>query len=75
MVKKSEFFIAYVLYNCSEKMHEVPVKVQNHLAKKEYLHATKLLVEAASLGKDSLEGIEGIKELKTEIEQKKEVNF
>lgn len=56
-------------------MHEIPIKVQNHLSKKEYLHATKLLVEAASLGKDSLEGIEGIKELKVDIEQKKEVCF
>ncbi|KAI4457823.1 exocyst complex component 4 [Holotrichia oblita] len=55
-----------------EKMHEIPIKVQTHLSKKEYLHATKLLVEAANLGKDNLEGIEGIKELKTDIEQKKE---
>ncbi|GJQ74842.1 hypothetical protein Trydic_g21678 [Trypoxylus dichotomus] len=55
-----------------EKMHEIPIKVQTHLAKKEFLHATKLLVEAATLGKDNLEGIEGIKELKIEIEQKKE---
>lgn len=54
-------------------MHEIPIKVQTHLSKKEYLHATKLLVEAANLGKDSLDGIEGIKELKTDIEQKKEV--
>lgn len=64
----------YFTFTFSEKMHEIPLKVQTHLSKKEYLHATKLLVEAALLGRDSLDGIEGIKELKTEIEQKKVVN-
>ncbi|XP_022913128.1 exocyst complex component 4 [Onthophagus taurus] len=55
-----------------EKLREVPVKVQTHLNKKEYLHATNLLIEAISSDKEGLEDIAEIKELCMEIEQKKE---
>lgn len=37
------------------------------------MHATELLVQAVSLGKDTLEGVESLKELSQELEQKKEV--
>lgn len=43
------------------------------MAHKKYLHATKLLVEAVNLGKDPLEGVESLKELSQELEEKKEV--
>ncbi|KAF2896324.1 hypothetical protein ILUMI_09831 [Ignelater luminosus] len=55
-----------------EKMNEVPNRLSTHLARKQYLHATRLLVEAVSLGKGSLEGVEGLKELSQELESKKE---
>ncbi|KAF5304349.1 hypothetical protein FQA39_LY09728 [Lamprigera yunnana] len=55
-----------------EKIMEVPNQLTHHLARKQYLHATQLLVKAVSLGKGSLEGIEGLKELSQELESKKE---
>ncbi|XP_030764843.1 exocyst complex component 4 [Sitophilus oryzae] len=55
-----------------EKMNEVPTKFASHMAHKKYLHATKLLVEAVKLGKDPLEGVESLKELSQELEEKKE---
>ncbi|KAF5272310.1 hypothetical protein FQR65_LT04968 [Abscondita terminalis] len=55
-----------------EKMMEVPNLLATHLTRKHYLHATRLLVEAVSLGKGSLEGVEGLKELSQELESKKE---
>jgi exocyst complex component 4 len=55
-----------------EKMSEVPNRLANYMTHKQYLHATKLLVEAVSLGKNTLEGVESLKELSRELEQKKE---
>ncbi|KAK4881071.1 hypothetical protein RN001_004390 [Aquatica leii] len=55
-----------------EKMMEVPNLLAKHLARKQYLHATQLLVQAVSLGKGSLEGVEGLKELSQELDAKKE---
>ena len=69
------FDLVVIKYLFREKLYDVPTKVRNHLAKKEYLHATKLLVEAVTLGKNELEGVEGIKELSRELEHKKEVSL
>ncbi|XP_066245779.1 exocyst complex component 4 [Euwallacea similis] len=55
-----------------EKMNNVPSQLANHMAHKRFLHATKLLVEAVKLGKDPLEGVESLKELSQELEQRKE---
>jgi len=55
-----------------EKMNNVPSQLASHMAHKRFLHATKLLVEAVKLGKDPLEGVESLKELSQELEQKKE---
>lgn len=54
-------------------MNEVPNRLANHMSRKQYLHATNLLVEAVNLGKGTLEGVESLKELSQELEQKKEV--
>lgn len=54
-------------------MTEVPNLLSNHLSRKQYLHATNLLVEAVNLGKGTLDGVESLKELSHELEQKKEV--
>lgn len=55
-------------------MNEVPNKLSGFLTKKHYLHATELLVNALSLGKGNLENVQGIHELSSELEQKKQVS-
>lgn len=55
-----------------EQMTEVPNKLAGYLSRKHYLHATQVIVDAVSLGKGSLEGVEGIRELSTELDQKKQ---
>ncbi|KAJ8961977.1 hypothetical protein NQ314_005758 [Rhamnusium bicolor] len=55
-----------------EKMNEVPNRLASYMSHKQYLHATNLLVEAVNLGKGTLEGVESLKELSQELEQKKE---
>lgn len=59
--------------NFSEKINDVPNQLAVFLSRKHYLHATELLVQAVSLGKNTLEGVESLKELSLELEQKKEV--
>lgn len=54
-------------------MNEVPSRLATYMSHKHYLHATKLLVEAVTLGRDTLEGVESLKELSTELEERKEV--
>lgn len=54
-------------------MTGVPNRLANHMSRKQYLHATHLLVEAVNLGKGTLDGVESLKELSLELEQKKEV--
>lgn len=56
-------------------MNDLPNQLNSHLSKKQYLHATKLLTNAVSLGKDNLEGVEGLKEFSQELMQKKDVNI
>lgn len=56
-------------------MTEVPNLLSNHMTRKQYLHATNLLVEAVNLGKGTLDGVESLKELSQELEQRKEVNI
>lgn len=63
----------FILYFTSEKVNDVPNRLAVHLSKKQYLHATQLLVDAVSLGKDMLDGVESLKEHSQELDQKKEV--
>lgn len=53
-------------------MKEVPAKLSNYLQKKHYLHATQMLVNALSLGDGVLEGVEALREVKTDLETKKQ---
>lgn len=55
-----------------DKINDLPNRLTHHLNRKQYLHATKLIIEAVSLGKDSLEGVEGLKEYSQELIQKKD---
>lgn len=54
-------------------MNTIPSALAQHISKKQYLHATKLVVEASS-GKTKLDGIEGLKELSQEITDKRDVS-
>ncbi|KAH0550385.1 exocyst complex component 4 [Cotesia glomerata] len=60
------------LLNDIDQLKEVPAKLSNYLNKKLYLHATQLLVSALSMGDGSLEGVEALREVKTELEAKKQ---
>lgn len=55
-----------------EQLREVPSQLAIHLAKKQYLQATKLLVSALSLGDGSLEKVEALRDLRTELQAKKQ---
>lgn len=56
-----------------ESLVEVPDKVDSFLNKKQYLHATQLLVSSVSLVEGSLEGVEALKDVKAKLVFKKEV--
>lgn len=58
--------------NFREQLREVPSQLAIHLAKKQYLQATKLLVSALSLGDGSLEKVEALRDLRTELQAKKQ---
>ncbi|XP_008550620.1 exocyst complex component 4 [Microplitis demolitor] len=60
------------LLNDIDKLKEVPAKLSNYLNKKLYLHATQLLVSALSMGDGNLEGVEALRELRMELETKKQ---
>ncbi|XP_025829668.1 exocyst complex component 4 isoform X3 [Agrilus planipennis] len=55
-----------------ETLNDIPNKINFHLSRKQYLHATNLLIEAVSLGKENFDGVEGLKELSQNLEVKKE---
>ncbi|BES91501.1 exocyst complex component [Nesidiocoris tenuis] len=58
-----------------EQIKDVPSKLSTHLANREYLDAAKLLVSALSVGDGALEGVEALRELKTELHHKRERLF
>uniref|UniRef100_A0A6M2CQN8 Exocyst complex component Sec8 n=1 Tax=Rhipicephalus microplus TaxID=6941 RepID=A0A6M2CQN8_RHIMP len=55
-----------------ESLVEVPDKVDAFLSKKQYLHATQLLVSSVNLVEGSLEGVEALKDVKGKLIFKKE---
>lgn len=55
-----------------ERLLEVPDTVEKYLDKKHYLHATQLLVSSVFLLEGSLEGVDALKEVKSELLSKKE---
>ncbi|OXU21806.1 hypothetical protein TSAR_005060 [Trichomalopsis sarcophagae] len=60
------------LLNDVDQLKEMPIKLSNYLEKKHYLHATQLLVSALSMGDGVLEGVEALREVRTELETKKQ---
>ena len=58
-----------------DQLREVPAQLGAYLAKKHYLHATQLLVCALSLGEGSLEGVEALREVRTDLQAKKQVHL
>lgn len=55
-----------------ESLVEVPDKIDAFLSKKQYLHATQLLVSSVNLVEGSLEGVEALKDVKGKLIFKKE---
>lgn len=55
-----------------ESLVEVPEKVDIFLEKKQYLHATQLLVSSVHLVEGSLEGVEALKDVRAKLLFKKE---
>ncbi|XP_071448510.1 exocyst complex component 4 [Hetaerina americana] len=55
-----------------DKLIEVPNQLEKFVAKKHYLHATKLLVSAISTGEGTLQGVEALREVRAELKTKKE---
>lgn len=56
----------------SDQLRDVPSRLGNYLNRKLYLHATQLLVSALSLGDGTLEGVEALREVRTELEAKEQ---
>lgn len=55
-----------------EHLKDVPSKLAHHLANKDYLSGTKILVSALNAGNGELEGVEALRELRTDLQAKKE---
>lgn len=51
----------------------MPSQLGIFLSKKEYLQATRLLTSALSLGDGNLEGVEALREVRTELQAKKQI--
>lgn len=58
-----------------DQLRAVPSQLTAFLARKHYLHATQLLVSALSLGEGSLEGVEALREVRTDLQTKKQVCY
>ena len=56
----------------SDQLRDVPSRLNHYLNKKLYLHATELLVSSLSMGDGILEGVEALREVRTELETKKQ---
>jgi len=57
-----------------DQLRAVPSQLTAFLARKLYLHATQLLVSALSLGEGNLEGVEALREVRTDLQAKKQVS-
>lgn len=55
-----------------ELLKGIPSKLAHHLANKDYLSGTKILVSALTSGEGELANVEGLHELRTELQAKKE---
>uniref|UniRef100_A0A1B6EHB1 Exocyst complex component Sec8 n=3 Tax=Clastoptera arizonana TaxID=38151 RepID=A0A1B6EHB1_9HEMI len=54
------------------QLKEVPLELSNHLNNRHYLHATELLVSSLKLGSTSLKEVEALKDLRSELDLKKQ---
>lgn len=75
MLLNKSFYSIYNIFIFSEKINEIPHEVTVHLSQKRYLSATNLLIEGVNLSNGNLEKVEGLKELTSELHQRKDVNF
>lgn len=55
----------------SDELRKVPAKVQSYANKRHYLHATKVLVKAIDLGNGRLRDVEGLSDLRQDLDGRK----
>ncbi|EEB18474.1 exocyst componenet sec8, putative [Pediculus humanus corporis] len=58
-----------------DQVREVPSQLEIFLSKKQYLNATQLLTTTLSLGDGNLAGIEALREVRTELQTKKQILY
>lgn len=70
--KNGNLFIFFHLrYIFSDDLRKVPTRVQTYMNKRHYLHATKVLVKAIDLGNGRLRDVDGLSELRQDLDSRK----
>ena len=68
-------FFFYLLSIFSEKLKESPDKINENISKKNYITAAQLIVEAQENLQGPLQKVEALKDIRSDIGTKQEVNF
>lgn len=63
--------ISVVFVSSSDELRKVPSKVQSYTNKRHYLHATKVLVKAIDLSNGRLRDVEGLADLRQDLDNRK----
>lgn len=58
------------IFNFSNELRKVPAQAQAFTAKKQYLHATKTLIQGIEIATGPLSPIEGLSDLRLDLEQR-----
>lgn len=69
--KNVRIFICSFLNISSDELRRVPSKVQSYTNKRHYLHATKVLVKAIDLSNGRLRDVEGLADLRQDLDNRK----
>lgn len=67
--------IIIIFFFSRDQVREVPSQLEIFLSKKQYLNATQLLTTTLSLGDGNLAGIEALREVRTELQTKKQILY
>ena len=72
--RKNDDYYYYIFFS-RDQVREVPSQLEIFLSKKQYLNATQLLTTTLSLGDGNLAGIEALREVRTELQTKKQILY
>ena len=61
-----------ILFSDRNELRRIPAQVQSFINKKHYLHATKTLMQAIDLGNGRLRDVDGLNELRQDMETRKD---